>query len=114
VDDEGNIFIRGRIKSMILSSSGQNIYPEELEAVLSTCPYVSESLVLDRGGKIVALVYADIPEGIDAEARYSVPETIRAAANKALPTYSQIAKVELVEKPFEKTPKMSIKRYLYH
>ena len=114
VDDEGNIFIRGRIKSMILSSSGQNIYPEELEAVLSTCPYVSESLVLDRGGKIVALVYADIPEGMDAEARYSVPETIRVAANKALPTYSQIVKVELVEKPFEKTPKMSIKRYLYH
>ena len=114
VDEEGNIFIRGRIKSMILSSSGQNIYPEELEAVLSTCPYVSESLVLDRGGKIVALVYADIPEGMDAEARYSVPETIRVAANKALPTYSQIVKVELVEKPFEKTPKMSIKRYLYH
>ena len=70
--------------------------------------------MLDRGGKIVALVYADIPEGMDAEARYSVPETIRVAANKALPTYSQIVKVELVEKPFEKTPKMSIKRYLYH
>ena len=113
VDEEGNIFIRGRIKSMILSSSGQNIYPEELEAVLSTCPYVSETLVLDRGGKIVALVYADIPEDMDTEARYSVPETIRSAANKSLPAYSQIAKVELVEKPFEKTPKMSIKRYLY-
>ena len=86
VDDEGNIFIRGRIKSMILGSSGQNIYPEEL---------------------------ADIPEDMDAEARYSIPETIRSAANKSLPAYSQIAKVELVEKPFEKTPKMSIKRYLY-
>ena len=114
MDEEGNIFIRGRIKSMILSSSGQNIYPEELEAVLSTCPYVSETLVLDRGGRIVALVHADIPEDMDTEARYSVPETIRSAANKSLPAYSQIAKVELVEKPFEKTPKMSIKRYLYH
>ncbi len=113
VDDEGNIFIRGRIKSMILGSSGQNIYPEELEAVLSVCPYVSESLVLDRGGRIVALVYADIPEDMDAEVRYSIPETIRSAANKSLPAYSQIAKVELVEKPFEKTPKMSIKRYMY-
>ena len=114
MDYEGNILIRGRIKSMNMGSSGQNIYPEELEAVLSVCPYVSESLVLDRGGRIVALVYADIPEDMDAEARYSIPETIRSAANKSLPAYSQIAKVELVEKPFEKTPKMSIKRYLYH
>ena len=113
MDDEGNIFIRGRIKSMILNSSGQNIYPEELEAVLSGCPYVIESIVVDRNSKLVALVYADIPEDMDAASKESIPEQIRTAANKSLPSYSKINKVELVDVPFEKTPKMSIKRYLY-
>ena len=113
IDENGNIFIRGRIKSMILNSSGQNIYPEELEAVLSGCPYVAESLVVDREGKIVALVYADIPDDLDAESRKGIPELIRTAANKSLPAYSKIIKVELVDVPFEKTPKMSIKRFLY-
>ena len=113
MDDDGNIFIRGRIKSMILNSSGQNIYPEELEAVLSGCPYVIESIVVDREGKLVALVYPEIPEDMDAEAKKDIPEQIRTAANKALPAYSKINKVELMESPFEKTPKMSIKRYLY-
>ncbi len=113
IDENGNIFIRGRIKSMILNSSGQNIYPEELEAVLSGCPYVAESLVVDREGKIVALVYADIPDDLDAESRKGIPELIRTAANKSLPAYSKINKVELVDVPFEKTPKMSIKRFLY-
>ena len=113
MDDEGNIFIRGRIKSMILNSSGQNIYPEELEAVLSGCPYVIESIVVDRNSKLVALVYADIPEDMDAASKESIPEQIRTAANKGLPSYSKINKVELVDVPFEKTPKMSIKRYLY-
>ena len=113
MDDEGNIFIRGRIKSMILNSSGQNIYPEELESVLSGCPYVIESIVVDRNSKLVALVYADIPEDMDAASKESIPEQIRTAANKSLPSYSKINKVELVDVPFEKTPKMSIKRYLY-
>ena len=113
IDEEGNIFIRGRIKSMILSSSGQNIYPEELEAVLANCQYVTESVVVDREGKIVALVYAEIPEDIDEATRAEIPEQIRRTANASLPNYSKIAKVEFVDKPFEKTPKMSIKRYLY-
>lgn len=113
MDEDGNIFIRGRIKSMILNSSGQNIYPEELEAVLSGCPYVMESLAVDREGKIVALVYADIPEDLDEESRKGIPELIRTTANKSLPSYSKINKVELMDTPFEKTPKMSIKRYLY-
>lgn len=113
MDEKGNVFIRGRIKSMILTSSGQNIYPEEIEAVLANCPYVSESIAVDRGGKIVALVYAEIPDDIEAENRYGIPEEIRRLANKSLPSYSQIAKVELMDAPFEKTPKMSIKRYLY-
>ena len=113
IDDEGNIFIRGRIKSMILNSSGQNIYPEEVESVLSGCPYVVESIVVDRNGKLVALVYADIPEDMDAASRNSIPEQICTAANKALPVYSRISKVEMMDLPFEKTPKMSIKRFLY-
>ncbi|MBP5508200.1 MAG: AMP-binding protein [Prevotella sp.] len=113
MDEEGNIFIRGRIKSMILNSNGQNIYPEELEAVLSSCPYVIESLVVDRDRKIVAMVYPDIPDDMDAESRKAIPELIRSTANKSLPAYSQINKVELMDTPFEKTPKMSIKRFLY-
>lgn len=113
VDAENNIFIRGRIKSMILNSSGQNIYPEELEAVLSGCPYVSESVVVERKGKIIALVYAELPEDIDTTTKAGLPELIRATANKSLPSYSKINEVELVDVPFEKTPKMSIKRFLY-
>ena len=113
IDKEGNIFIRGRIKSMILNSNGQNIYPEEVEVVLSSCPYVSESVVVDRNGKVVALVYPEIPEDVDKATISGIPELIRITANKSLPAYSHITKVELVEQPFEKTPKMSIKRFLY-
>ena len=113
MDKNNNIFIRGRIKSMILNSSGQNIYPEELEAVLSGCPYVSESLVVERNGRLVALVYPEIPEDMDEEKRSEIPELIRTTANKSLPVYSKINEVEFVGEPFEKTPKMSIKRYLY-
>ena len=113
LDKDNNIFIRGRIKSMILNSSGQNIYPEELEAVLSGCPYVSESLVVERKGRLVALVYPEIPDDLDPNKRSEIPELIRATANKSLPVYSKINEVELVDAPFEKTPKMSIKRYLY-
>ena len=113
MDEEGNIFIRGRIKSMILNSSGQNIYPEEMEAVLSGCPYVAESLVVERNGKLIALVYADIPDDLDEASIQGIPELIRSTANKSLPSYSKINKVELMDTPFEKTPKMSIKRFLY-
>ena len=113
MDENGNIFIRGRIKSMILNSSGQNIYPEELEAVLSGCPYVVEPLVVERNGKLVALIYPDIPEDLDTKTKASIPELIRNTANKSLPSYSKIHKVELRDTPFEKTPKMSIKRFLY-
>ena len=105
IDKNNNIFIRGRIKSMILNSSGQNIYPEEVEAVLANCQHVDECLVVDRDGKIIALVYSELPEDIAGE--------IRTEANKSLPGYSKISKVELMEAPFEKTPKMSIKRFLY-
>ena len=114
IDEKGNIFIRGRIKSMILNSSGQNIYPEEVEFVLNNCQYVEECLVVDRDGKITALVYlTELPEGMDEETKASIPGQIRDEANKSLPAYSKIAKVELMAEPFEKTPKRTIKRFLY-
>lgn len=117
IDANGNIFIRGRSKSMILSANGQNIYPEEVEAVVNNQDYVVESVVVDRAGKLVALVYLDgdamKKAGLDEETVADLPETIRINANKALPSYSQLQKVEVVDKPFEKTPKMSIKRFMY-
>ena len=117
MDADGNIFIRGRSKNMILGPSGQNIYPEELEAVVNNQNYVLESVVVDRGGKLVALVFPDeqaIAKALlDNEAKAEIPENIRLGANRQLPGYSQIAKVELMDRPFEKTPKMSIRRFLY-
>ena len=117
IDADGNIFIRGRSKNMILGPSGQNIYPEELEAVVNNQPYVMESVVVDRGGKLVALVFLDeqavAKALLDSEAKAEIPENIKLGANRQLPAYSQIAKVELMDKPFEKTPKMSIRRFLY-
>ena len=114
MDEKRNIFIRGRIKSMILNSSGQNIYPEEVEAVVANCQYVDECLVVDRDGKIVALVYSELPEDMDEETKASIPGLIRDTANKSLPNYSKITKVEFMAEPFEKTPKRTIKRFLYH
>ena len=113
IDEKRNIFIRGRIKSMILNSSGQNIYPEEVEFVLNNCQYVEECLVVDRDGKIVALAYSELPEDMDEEAKAAVPGQIREEANKSLPAYSKITKVEMMPEPFEKTPKRTIKRFLY-
>jgi long-chain acyl-CoA synthetase len=117
MDADGNIFIRGRSKNMILGPSGQNIYPEEIEAVVNNQDYVIESVVVDRGGKLVALVYLDeqaiAKSLLDPEAKDAIPENIRLASNRKLPVYSQIAKVEIQAVPFEKTPKMSIRRFLY-
>ena len=114
IDAKGNIFIRGRIKSMILNSSGQNIYPEEVEAVLANCQYVDECLVVDRDGKITALIYTEFPEDMDEATKAAIPGLIRDEANKSLPAYSKITKVEMMAEPFEKTPKRTIKRFLYH
>ena len=117
MDKEGNIFIKGRSKNMILSANGQNIYPEEVEAVINSQEYVAESVVVDRATKLVALVYLDDAAikkaGLDAEAVSDIPESVRVNSNRVLPLYSQIAKVEIVAEPFIKTPKMSIKRFLY-
>lgn len=116
-DKNGNIYIKGRIKSMILSANGQNIYPEEVEAVVNAQDFVIESVVVDREAKLVALVYLDKvaaqKAGLSDEDIAALPSKIQLAVNKAMPAYSKISKVELVAEPFEKTPKMSIKRFLY-
>ena len=109
LDKEGNIYIHDRSKNMILGPSGQNIYPEELEDKLNSMPCVVESIVVDREGKLVALVYPEQTNRNIAE----LMEENRVAVNKNLPQYSQISAIELVASEFEKTPKRSIKRYLY-
>lgn len=117
IDNDNFIYLRGRDKNMILGPSGQNIYPEEIEQALNNMPYVGESVVIDEGGKLVALVYPDIEnsakEGIAEADIPKVMEENRVQLNKELPSYSQIAKIRIMNEEFEKTPKRSIKRYLY-
>lgn len=117
IDADGNIFIRGRSKNMILTANGQNIYPEEVEAVVNNQPYVVESVVVDRASKLVALVYLDSDrlkaDGLDSEAVAEAMADMMKIVNKALPSYSKLTKVEVVDEPFAKTPKMSIKRFMY-
>ena len=114
VDAAGNIFIRGRSKNMILSANGQNIYPEEIEAVINNQDYIVESVVVDRGASLVALVYVDgdklTADGLNLDEQMAL---MRAAVNAEMPAYSKISKVEVMDQPFEKTPKMSIKRFMY-
>jgi long-chain acyl-CoA synthetase len=114
LDKKGNIYIKGRSKNMILSANGQNIYPEEIEAVVNNQPYVVESVVVSRGARLVAIVYMDTEkakgEGVDLEAYKAV---MMAEVNKAMPAYSKLNAVEYINQPFEKTPKMSIKRFMY-
>ncbi len=114
LDRDGNIFIKGRSKNMILSPNGQNIYPEEIEAVVNNQPYVVESVVVDRGARLVALIYADVKkaeeEGVVLE---DYKKVLMAEVNKLMPSYSKLNVVEYMEQPFEKTPKMSIKRFMY-
>ncbi|MDI9545240.1 MAG: AMP-binding protein, partial [Bacteroidota bacterium] len=116
LDKRGNIYIKGRSKSMILGSSGQNIYPEEIEDKLNNLPLVVESVVVERDEKLVALVYPDFDAAggeSKEEAINEVMEQNRLSLNKLLPAFARIMKIELVKKEFEKTPKRSIKRFLY-
>lgn len=116
-DADGNIFIKGRCKNMLLTASGQNIYPEEIEARLNNMPFVNESLVLLSGDKLIALVYPDNEEafaqGMDKKALEAAIETNRTELNKMLPAYSQITRIKLYPEEFEKTAQKSIKRFLY-
>ncbi|WP_290449962.1 AMP-binding protein [uncultured Muribaculum sp.] len=117
MDSDGFIYIRGRNKNMILGPSGQNIYPEEIEQKLNNMPYVAESLVVYSDGQLAALIYPDLElatkQGIHTDALSKIMDDNIAALNKDLPAYSQIRKVKLYNEEFEKTPKRSIKRYLY-
>ncbi|MDE5804689.1 MAG: AMP-binding protein, partial [Paramuribaculum sp.] len=117
ISDAGTIFIKGRYKTMILSANGQNIYPEEIEAKLNNLPYVAESLVVDRGKKLVALVYPDY-EAMDKSRLTSdmmppVMEKVRQELNRLVAPYERIDEIQLRPTEFEKTPKRSIKRFLY-
>ena len=117
IDDDGNIFIRGRNKTMILSASGQNIYPEEMEARLNNMPYVMESLVIENNGKLIALVCPDYEavdlEHVDQKQLEVLMEENRKLLNTMVAGYESVAKIKLYPHEFEKTPKKSIKRYLY-
>ena len=117
IDTAKRIYIRGRSKSMILSSNGQNIYPEEIESKLNNLPYVSESVVVERKGRLVALVYPDydaLTGGLTENDLPALMETNRKEVNKQLAYYEQLAEISLHPMEFEKTPKRSIKRFLYH
>lgn len=117
VDKEGFIYIRGRSKNMILGPSGENIYPELVEQKLSNLPYVNEALVLERDRQLHALIYPDL-ESLDADKipTSKIPELMeknRNDVNKILASFSRIAKIQIVNEPFQKTPTQKIKRYLY-
>ena len=117
IDRDGVIFIRGRSKTMILSSNGQNIYPEEIESILGTLPYVTESLIVQRPEGLVALILPDRDraekDGLDAAALQTTMADNLRQLNSRIPRYCTVSTVELRDEPFEKTPKQSIKRYLY-
>lgn len=117
VDKDGYLFLKGRCKCMILGPSGQNIYPEEIETVLNSLSYVIDSLVIEDNGGLTALIYPDFQlaekDGMSAEQLQARIETLVKSANDLLPNYAKVKTVEIMPEDFERTPKKSIKRYLY-
>jgi long-chain acyl-CoA synthetase len=117
MDEDGVLYIRGRSKTMILSSNGQNIYPEEIEDLLNNMPLVTESIVIYKEGKLTALIYPDVEkianEHIDTPTINAIMHENLNLLNKTLPTYSKVNNFKLQAEEFDKTPKRSIKRYLY-
>ncbi|MCR4809048.1 MAG: AMP-binding protein [Prevotella sp.] len=117
MDEDGNVFINGRSKNMLLGASGQNIYPEEIEDKLNSMTLVMESIVVQRDQKLVALVHPDLDEakglGFTKEDLEGIMEQNRNGLNQMLPAYEKISEIEIFEEEFAKTPKKSIKRYLY-
>lgn len=117
IDEDGYVYIKGRCKNMLLTASGQNIYPEEIEAKLNNMLYVSESIVILKNEKLIALVYPDWGElGENARSKENIDslmEKCRQELNQQLPAYSQITRIKMWPEEFEKTAKKSIKRYLY-
>lgn len=117
IDKDVTLFLVGRCKSMLLSSNGQNIYPEEIEVILNNMPFVAESLIVSRNEKLVALIVPDQNElgeaGTDAESLEQIMDANLAGLNKMIPAYSVVSSYEIHLEPFAKTPKGSIKRFLY-
>ena len=117
LSDDKSLYLCGRCKTMILGPNGQNIYPEEIEDKLNNMPYVADSLVLSREEKIVALVYPNQDllkrENLTTEEVAKQMQSNLAQLNQAIPYYAKVSKIEILDQPFEKTPKQSIKRYLY-
>ena len=117
LDKEGSLFIKGRTKCMILGPSGQNIYPEEVETVINNHPYVVDSLVVEDNGGLTALIFPDFPtgarDGMNQEAFVKHIEGLLAEINKDLPNYAKLKRIKVMMEDFERTPKKSIKRYLY-
>ena len=117
MDSEGFLFLKGRTKCMILGPSGQNIYPEEIEGVVNNVTYVVDSLVIEDHGTLVSLIYPDYHQGeLDGLSKSELEDRIRETLpeiNKQIPNYAKIAKIEFMPEDFERTPKRSIKRYLY-
>ena len=117
MDSEGYVTVRGRSKNMLLTASGQNIYPEEIESKLNNMPYVAESLIVLQNDKLVALIYPDFDEafarGLQQSDIEEAMEQNRQELNQQLPAYCQITKVKIHFEEFEKTAKKSIKRFLY-
>jgi long-chain acyl-CoA synthetase len=117
IDYEGNVTIRGRSKNVLLTSSGQNIYPEEIESKLNNMPYVSESLLVLQHDKLVALIYPDFDDafqhGLQQSDLSQVMEANRIELNQQLPNFCQISKIKIHFEEFEKTAKKSIKRFMY-
>ena len=117
LDEDGSLFIKGRTKCMILGPSGQNIYPEEVETVINSQPYVVDSLVVEDNGGLTALIFPDFPsgarEGMNQEAFVKFIEAMLPELNKELPNYAKLKKIKVMLEDFERTPKKSIKRYIY-
>lgn len=117
MDGDGNVFIKGRSKTMLLGANGQNIYPEEIEDKLNSLAMVNESIVIQEGQKLIGLVHPDYDEvkvlGLSTEDLANVMEQNRVALNSMIPGYSKVSEIRIQEEEFEKTPKKSIKRYLY-
>ena len=117
IADDGLITICGRSKTMILGPSGQNIYPEEIEAKLNLLPYVAESLIIDDGGKLVALIHPDLDsarqQGLSRQELEKIMDQNLNDLNKEMPSYSKVSRYKIMEDEFEKPPKRSIKRFLY-
>ena len=117
LDEEGSLFIKGRTKCMILGPSGQNIYPEEVETVINNHPYVVDSLVVEDNGGLTALIFPDFAtgarDGMRQDAFVKYIEELLPEINKDLPNYAKLKKIEVMSEDFERTPKKSIKRYLY-